>query len=169
MFELVTMRRSSRACHDKAKVLAAFSEAQEMTLALKDEPYPYAVTVNYAPVIKDDELYLVFHGAKAGRKFELLKKDPRCAFTITLSTEVELLELPQKSTNFFRSLSGDGTMLLLEGQEALDAVVELMVHHGYDQDLTVLREKLKAPMKATQAFALKVEHAGLKEKARSAK
>ena len=46
MFELVTMRRSTRACNDHEQVLNAFNDACEMTMALKDEPYPYAVTVN---------------------------------------------------------------------------------------------------------------------------
>ena len=54
MFELVKMRRAQRACNDLQQVLAAFSDSQEMTLALNDVPYPYAVTVNYAPMIRDN-------------------------------------------------------------------------------------------------------------------
>lgn len=163
MFELVTMRRSTRACNDHEQVLNAFNDACEMTMALKDEPYPYAVTVNYAPVVKDNELYLVFHGAKAGRKLELLHRDPHCAFTITLRTQVVIKELPHKSTNFFRSISGEGTMLFLEGEAAQEAIVALMAHHGYDQDLEQLKRDVVPHLKATQMFALKVERAGLKE------
>lgn len=81
MFQLVKMRRVQRACNNVQQVLAAFSDSREMTLALNDEPYPYAVTVNYAPMVRDNELFLLFHGAQKGRKYELLQKDGRCAFT----------------------------------------------------------------------------------------
>ncbi len=166
MFELVKMRRAQRACNDLQQVLAAFSDSQEMTLALNDVPYPYAVTVNYAPMIRDNELFLLFHGAQKGRKYELLKKDGRCAFTMTLRTQVELKEQSWESTNFFRSLCGDGTVHFLEGEEALEALVVLMAHHGYSdepQELAKLKEQLVAHLRGTQVFALKVEHAGLKE------
>ena len=163
MFELVTMRRKKRACSDPKQVLAAFSEACELTLALKDEPYPYAVTVNYAPLVQEDELYLLFHGAKAGRKYDLICHDPRCAFTITLRSQVELNARPQYSTNFFKSLSGEGTIKLLEGQAAFDACVQLMMHHGYHGDLTQLNEQIQSSLPVTQMFALHVERAGLKE------
>lgn len=163
MFELVAMRRAQRACTDPKQVLAAFSEATEMTLALKDEPYPYAVTVNYAPLVQAGELYLVFHGAKAGRKFELMQRDPHCAFTITLRSQIALLELPQKSTNFFRSLSGEGMIEFWDGAAAQAAIVQLMVHHGSDPATSAeLKERLTPHLKATQMFALKVERAGLK-------
>ena len=150
MFQLVKMRRVQRACNDVQQVLAAFSDSQEMTLALKDDPFPYAVTVNYAPMIRDNELFLLFHGAQKGRKYELLKKDGRCAFTMTLRTQVELKEQSWESTNFFRSICGDG----------------MVAHHGYSdepQELAKLKEQLAAHLRGTQVFALKVEHAGLKE------
>ena len=79
MFELVKMRRAQRACNDLQQVLAAFSDSQEMTLALNDEPYPYAVTVNYAPMIRDNELFLLFHGLHPPyeRDFQLFVKEHR--------------------------------------------------------------------------------------------
>ena len=85
MFSFIPMRKALRAVTSVEQVLQALNTAQEMTLAIKDEPYPYAVTVNYAPVVRDDELYLLFHGAKVGRKFTLLKRDPQ---PITLPASV---------------------------------------------------------------------------------
>ena len=54
-------------------------------------------------------------------------------------------------------------MLFLEGEAAQEAIVALMAHHGYDQDLEQLKRDVVPHLKATQMFALKVERAGLKE------
>ena len=124
MFAFIPVRKALRAVTSVEQVLQALNTAQEMTLAIKDEPYPYAVTVNYAPVVRDDELYLLFHGAKAGRKFTLLKRDPNCAFTITLRTNT-LIYPDCRSTNHFASICGEGEVLFVEGEEALDVVLLL--------------------------------------------
>lgn len=162
VFSLVEMRRKSRAETDVEKVVQAFSQACEMTLAIKDEPYPYAVMVNYAPYRKGDELYLVFHGAKQGRKYELLQQDGRCAASILLRTEVQLLRACE-STNFFCSLCAEGTVEFWDGEEALEALEVLMLHHGYEDPEEELKAQMAPMLKKTQVFALKVERAGLKE------
>ncbi len=162
MFILPEIRRASRGCNDVKTVLESFSLAHEMTMALKDEPFPYAVTVNYAPQVIDDELYLIFHGARAGRKFELMKRDPHVAFTITLRSQIYMSE-DAHSTNFFKSISGDGVIEFLEGEDSLNALMVLMRHHGSVSDDAKLREYLLPSLKATQSFMLKVRMAGLKE------
>lgn len=162
MFALASVRRAARAESDLQKVLAAFSDGQVMTLALRDDPYPYAVPVNYAPWVQDDELYLLFHGAKAGRKFNLLKNDGRAGFSILLRDQLHLTE-DCTSSNFFRSLCGHGDTVLLHGEEALQALCRLMAHHGSTIPQPQQAQLLQPMLRATQVFALHVREAALKE------
>ena len=77
MFSVPKFRRASRGHGEINFLLYKIKSAHTLVLALQDEPYPYAVAVNYAPKVCDDELYLIFHGAKEGRRFNLLKKNPK--------------------------------------------------------------------------------------------
>ncbi|MBU3843426.1 MAG: pyridoxamine 5'-phosphate oxidase family protein [Candidatus Anaerobiospirillum pullicola] len=161
MFAFILVRKALRAVTSVEQVLQALNTAQEMTLAIKDEPYPYAVTVNYAPVVRDDELYLLFHGAKAGRKFTLLKRDPNCAFTITLRTNT-LIYPDCRSTNHFASICGEGEVLFVEGEEALDVLADMMAFYKAPIEREALKEKMRPKLAATQAFALKVSALAMK-------
>ncbi len=162
MFTLAAVRRAARSESDPQKVLAAFAAGRVMTLALRDDPYPYAVPVNYAPWFHDDELYLIFHGARAGRKFNLLKNDGRAGFSIVLRDQLQL-KADCSSSNFFRSLCGQGDTALLQGDEALQALCLLMAHHGSNIPPQQQAQLLQPMLRATQVFALQVREAALKE------
>lgn len=162
MFKLYPMRRAERAESDVNKVKAAFSESRVLTLALCDEPFPYSVIVNYAPLERADDLYLIFHGARAGRKYELIKRNNAAAFSILLRSS-ERIKDSCSSTNCFKSICGEGRIELLEGDEALQALCVLMAHHGSQAEPALLMEKMRPLFLKTQTYALKVERAALKE------
>lgn len=162
MFELYPMRRSERAETDVNKVKAAFSESRVLTLALHDEPFPYSVIVNYAPMERNGDLYLIFHGARAGRKYELITRNNQAAFSILLRS-AERMKDSCSSTNCFKSICGEGTIELLEEDDALKALYVLMAHHGSKADPQALMDKMCPMLFKTQTYALKVERAALKE------
>ncbi len=166
MFETVSVRRKERAQTSPAKVIEALFAGSQLTLALKDQPCPYAVTVNYAPLLMDDELYLIFHGAKAGRKYELLRRCPQAGFTVTLQSYVHNTG-DCKSSTFYQSVCGEGTVSFLQGKQAVQALVALLQHLGSSLPAEVLGSRIEPGMGAVQCFALKVSRAALKEHRRS--
>ncbi len=162
MFKLVSMRRAERACNDITEILQAVKQGSTLTLALVDTPYPYAVPVNYAPMIEDNELYLIFHGAKAGRRYELITRDPHVAFSIVLQGRFELKEPACTSSTRYVSICGDGIVEIWREERALNAMTVLMQHLGSALPADALKTQLRRGMKHVACCALKIERAGLK-------
>jgi nitroimidazol reductase NimA-like FMN-containing flavoprotein (pyridoxamine 5'-phosphate oxidase superfamily) len=71
------MRRDEFNIKDEAELEKVLNEANFGTLCLNDQPYPYAVSVNF--VFSGG--YIYFHGAADGRKYSLALKNPLASFT----------------------------------------------------------------------------------------
>ncbi len=89
------MRRKDREITDKNRIEEFIKKEQILRVAFYDDGDIYIVPVNYG-YSYDENYTFYFHGAKAGRKFELAQKKPDVGFEI------------------------DGSYLLLEGQKACD-------------------------------------------------
>lgn len=89
------MRRKDREITDKKVISEFINNEQILRIAFYDEGDIYIVPVNYGYTY-DEQYTFYFHGAKAGRKYELAKGKPVIGFEI------------------------DGNYRLLEGEEACD-------------------------------------------------
>ena len=89
------MRRKDREITDKKVIFEFINNEQILRIAFCDESDIYIVPVNYG-YIYDEQYTFYFHGAKAGRKYELAKGNPVVGFEI------------------------DGNYSLVEGEEACD-------------------------------------------------
>ena len=89
------MRRKDREIIDQNSILQFIAKEQILRIAFCDEGDIYIVPVNYG-YMYDEQYTFYFHGAKAGRKYELAKNKPTVGFEI------------------------DGNYTLLEGAEACD-------------------------------------------------
>ena len=89
------MRRKDREITDQNAISQFIAKEQILRIAFCDEGDIYIVPVNYG-YIYDEQYTFYFHGAKAGRKYELAKNRPTVGFEI------------------------DGNYTLLEGAEACD-------------------------------------------------
>lgn len=113
------MRRSKQLVSNEEtqKILA---KGITLTLALQgNEPYPYAVPVNY--VWEENHLY--FHCAKEGHKMEAMKHNPYVSFSIIDKEEI----IPEKYTTYFRSVIGFGKAHLVEDKEEIVHALRLLV------------------------------------------
>ncbi len=72
------MRRAEFEIKDEAAFEALLSECEYGTLSLVDEGEPYGVPVNF--VWRDGAI--CFHGAREGRKAEVMAKNPKAAFSV---------------------------------------------------------------------------------------
>ena len=89
------MRRKDREITDQNSISQFIAKEQILRIAFCDEGDIYIVPINYG-YIYDEQYTFYFHGAKAGRKYELAKNKPTVGFEI------------------------DGNYTLLEGAEACD-------------------------------------------------
>lgn len=122
------MRRSDREIKDKKAIEAFISQEQILRIAFYDNGDLYIVPVNYGYLYEDDKYSFFFHGAKAGRKFELSKSNPAVGFEI--DGKYQLIE-GEEACDFsaaFQSVIGTGTLRLVsdidEKMQGLNAIMK---------------------------------------------
>jgi len=74
------MRRKDRAISDRTEIDTILASTKVMHLALADADVPFLVPVFYAY----DGTYMYFHSASAGSKIEILKRNPRVCFEVSV-------------------------------------------------------------------------------------
>lgn len=107
------MRRKDREITDQNSISQFIAKEQILRIAFCDEGDIYIVPVNYG-YIYDEQYTFYFHGAKAGRKYELAKNKPTVGFEIDGNyTLLEGVEACDYSATF-QSVIGMGKLSLVE-------------------------------------------------------
>lgn len=111
------MRRKDREITDQKEIEAFISGETILRVAFYDQGEIYIVPVNYGYVIAEGKYLFYFHGACAGRKYELAGSRPTVGFEI--DGRYRLLE-GENACSFsaaFQSVTGTGKLCLVEGGE----------------------------------------------------
>ena len=107
------MRRRDREITDKIAIEEFIAKEQILRIAFYDEGDIYIVPVNYG-YLYDEKYLFYFHGAKAGRKYELAKKNPMVGFEIDGNYMLLEGEAACDFSATFQSLIGTGNLSLVE-------------------------------------------------------
>lgn len=121
------MRRKDREIVNHEELLKIIRKCVCCNLSLFDEEYPYVVPLSFGVMYEQEKFTLYFHGAKVGKKIDLLKQNSKAGFSMNCSNKVHLGEIPCKSTTEYESICGNGTLTLVEDmQEKQNALSYLM-------------------------------------------
>ena len=107
------MRRKDREITDENRIEEFIAREQIVRIAFYDEGDIYIVPVNYG-YLRDEKYSFYFHGAKAGRKYELAKKSPSVG--VEIDGNYSLLE-GEEACEFsatFQSVVGTGVLFVVE-------------------------------------------------------
>lgn len=115
------------------KVIKSIADRSEYaTLALCADNKPYSVPINFVCLQKS----FYFHGAKTGRKMEMIKKNPVASMSIVEpfsyipSYFSSGDELACPATQFFQSVIAEGEITIIEDyDEKVYALIKLMEKH----------------------------------------
>ena len=106
------------------------SRANVCRLALAVDDEPYLVTVSYG-LVADNGYTLYLHSAGAGKKTDMIRRNPRVCFTVDGRHYVEPGDEPCRWTVRYESIVGYGTIRIVtdetERRVGLDAI---MRQHG---------------------------------------
>ena len=112
------MRRQDREIKDPSVILDIINSLPIGHLAMNDAGKPYGVTMNYLSELDADRnAVLYFHGAKEGRKAEILARDPHVYFFAERDDGPKVIVRPNGNksvTNLYVSVAGEGMMELVE-------------------------------------------------------
>ena len=112
------MRRQDREIKDPSVILDIINSLPVGHLAMNDAGAPYGVTMNYLSELDADRnAVLYFHGAKKGRKAEILARNPHVYFFAERDDGPKVIVRPNGNksvTNLYVSVAGKGVMELVE-------------------------------------------------------
>ena len=142
--ERATMRRKDREVTDFNEMIKIVDECEVVRLGLADGDYPYIVPVNFAYRVEGEQLYFYIHGAMAGRKYEMLRKNPVCSFEMDVPIGMECIAEAKDVTMRYKSVMGKAKAVFLEGEERQEAIDKIiMARHKETESFEYKRETVK--------------------------
>ena len=134
------MRRKDREITDFQEIIRIIDKCQIVRLGLADGDYPYIVPVNFAYQVINDRIDLYIHGAMAGKKYEMLCKNPVCSFEMDIPLKMDCITERGDVTMRYQSVMGKAKVTFLQDQEkqaALDDIImaryEETKHFNYNK------------------------------------
>ena len=108
------MRRKDREITDSSSIEAFIAKEKILRIAFYDNGDIYIVPVNYGYINDNGKYRFYFHGAKAGRKYELAKASPKVGFEIDGNYELLKADIACNFSAKFQSVIGTGMLSLVE-------------------------------------------------------
>lgn len=124
------MRKKAREITDFSEILAVIAKCDTVRIAMFDEKYPYIVPLNFGEKISEEgELVLYLHCANAGKKLDLLRRNPNVAFEMDCGHELCYREETQSCSFRYESVMGVGRIDFVPDEEKELALSVLMSHY----------------------------------------
>ena len=131
------MRRQDREIKDYSVILNIIHSLPIGHLAMNDAGKPYGVTMNYISELDSNRnAVLYFHGAKEGRKAEILSRDPHVYFFAERDDGPKVIVRPNGTrsvTNLYVSVAGEGVMEPIEAPEEKRRILLAMANAFSDE------------------------------------
>lgn len=121
------MRRKDREITDFQAILKIIDGCDILRLGLSDGDFPYIVPLNFAYQVQDGQLALYVHGAMAGRKYELMKRNRKCSFEMDIPLEMDCVYEDKDVTMRYQSVMGTARIDFLEGEEKQEAIDHILM------------------------------------------
>ena len=155
------MRRNDREITDKTLIEHFIAKEQIIRIAFYDKGDLYIVPLNYGYIYDNDKYVFYFHGAKAGRKYELSKSSPQVGFEIDGAYELLEADVACDYSAKFQSVIGTGRLSIVEDyEEKIKGLNVLMNHISGKTEWSYSKEMLDA----VAVFRLEVEKLSCKAK-----
>ena len=136
------MRRSDREITDFAQMLTILSQCDCCRVGLLDENGAYIVPLNFGYEVLDGKLILYFHGAKNGKKINLIKAQQKAAFEMDRKHQLVEGETACSYSFLYQSIMGNGIIQILEDfNEKLHALKAIMSHYSAKREWEFKKEQ----------------------------
>ncbi len=154
------MRRKDREITDFSKIERIISDCHCIRLGFCDEDEVYIVPLNFGFDKKDNEYTFYFHGAKEGRKVELMKKSNKVGFEMDTNYRLQPNEFAHECTAAFESIIGTGEIAFVENFDDKIHALNMIMKHNTGKDSWDYPEKM---VNETLIFKMEVKKLACKE------
>jgi len=132
------MRKKEREIIDPGEIESIIRKAQVCRVAMADGNEPYIVPVCFG--YEKGALYV--HGALAGRKIDVLKKNNGVCFEMDADVEIRGAEKACKFSLKYRSVIGTGKVRFLEDDKEKTRALDVIMKHYSDRNFTFSKPDL---------------------------
>lgn len=127
------MRRQDREIVGFDNIVKVMKACKVCHVAFFDDAYPYVVPMTFGIEVKENhEVYLYFHGAREGRKHELMKKNNKVSFV--MEDTHGIVTGPQvgacECTMEFECVMGTGSIEYVPEMEKVAALKTMLEQYG---------------------------------------
>jgi nitroimidazol reductase NimA-like FMN-containing flavoprotein (pyridoxamine 5'-phosphate oxidase superfamily) len=148
------MRRSDREITDIEDKVGIIRRCKTLRLALAEQNQPYIVPLNFGFEYIDGILTLYMHGAREGKKVDILNRNKQVCFEMDGEHALIPGKEPAQYSFAYESIIGFGTAEILENDDEKTHGLNLLMRHQTGED----REYVYPPeqLRGTQVFRVRV-------------
>ena len=155
------MRRIDREITDAEQIESFIAGEKIIRIGFCDNGEVYIAPVNYGYTVSEGKYTFYFHGAMAGRKYELTKNGTDAGFEIDGKYELVSSDTACGHSAKFQSVIGTGRLTLIDGVNEKKAALEYVMKQAAGR--TGL-EYSEAMLSRTAVFRLEVKTMSCKAK-----
>lgn len=156
------MRRKDREITDPQKIGEIISACECCRLGFCDGGRAYIVPLSFGHAEENGRHVFYFHGAREGRKIDLIKQTGYASFEMDTHYKLNESETACGYSARFRSVMGGGRVSMVEEPEEKKAGLRVIMGQLTGRDQWEFDEKM---LNATAVFRLEVEELSCKEHA----
>lgn len=154
------MRRKDREVTDSMKIADIISRCSCCRIGFYDEGEVYIVPLNFGYETKDNTFVFYFHGAKEGRKIDLIQKNPNVGFEMDTDYALHEADIACNYSARFQSIIGNGDVSIVSEIEEKKLGLSLLMEHSTGKREWEFDEKM---VNAVAVFKLTVTKMSCKE------
>lgn len=155
------MRRKEREL-SKEEAIEVIKKCDICRIGLVDDGMPYIVPMNFGYTYENEKLCLYFHGAREGRKIDIINKNNKVCFEMDCSHKLITAEVACNYTMEFESVMGTGVIeILTDFDEKITALNYIMrsysdaLNFTYNEKMVNVVNVFKLPVDDFTAKRLK--------------
>ena len=139
------MRRQDREIKDTEKIARVISACECMRLGFYDDGQVYIVPLNFGYVLNGGRYTFYFHGAKEGRKIDLIRRSPYVGFEMDTHFKINEADRACGCSARFQSVIGNGYASSVEDfEEKKRGLLAIMVQNTGKDDWSFSEEAVRA-------------------------
>lgn len=124
------MRRNDREVTDPARIEDIISRCACCRIGFYDDGEVYIVPLSFGYEAKGDAYVFYFHGAREGRKLDLIRKNPRVGFEMDTDYALHEADAACGYSARFQSVIGNGVMSIVSEAGEKKRGLSLLMEHN---------------------------------------
>ena len=128
------MTRREREVTDLNEIIAILDKCKVLHLGLTDGDEPYVVPMNYGYVMEDGKMTVYLHGARQGKKMDMIRNNPKVFFEMDCDITPFEGDIACRYGITYASVMGRGVATIVEDVEEKKKALSVLMKTQTEKD-----------------------------------